>query len=141
MSKEKLFFIGVKAMITNSEGKILLLDTGNYHQKHQERHWDFPGGRIDVGEDPVAALNREILEETGITDISQTEFFTAVISNHQIKIDDKMIGLALFVYKISLAKESDIKLSEEHAAYDWVSNKEAAKLLANKYPPEFTDLL
>ena len=29
--------------------------------------WEFPGGQVEEGEDLVAALQREVLEETGIT--------------------------------------------------------------------------
>jgi 8-oxo-dGTP pyrophosphatase MutT (NUDIX family) len=120
----------------------LLLDTGDYHQKHQERHWDFPGGRIDVGEDPIGALGREMLEETGLTQFGEPELFTAVISKNTIKLEDSTkAGLDQKVYKISLPTEQKIVLSQEHTAFEWVDKKEAAKRLANKYPPEFTDLL
>ena len=142
MAKERLFFVGVKAMINDAAGRILLLDSGDYHQKHQQRHWDFPGGRIDVGEDPKTALTRELLEETGIVDFSEPEFFTAVRSNHQIKLDDgSMAGLVLMVYKTDLTSKQKITLSEEHSNFGWVDMKTASERLADKYPPEFTDLL
>ena len=31
------------------------------------RGWDIPGGHIEVGEDPEAAMRREVIEETGAT--------------------------------------------------------------------------
>ena len=30
------------------------------------RDWEFPGGQVEEGEDLIAALGREVLEETGI---------------------------------------------------------------------------
>jgi 8-oxo-dGTP pyrophosphatase MutT (NUDIX family) len=142
VTKEKLFFVGVKAMISDGSNRLLLLDSGDYHQQHQERHWDFPGGRIDVGEDPHEALKREVHEETGIQDISEPQFYTAAISKHTVKIkDESIVGLVLFVYKLTVPTDSKIVLSEEHAAYEWVDKSKAAKLLENKYPAEFTDLL
>ena len=33
------------------------------------RYWDFPKGRVEVGEDPLAAARREAAEEAGLTDL------------------------------------------------------------------------
>jgi len=33
---------------------------------HLAGYWEFPGGKIDPGEDPVAAARRELKEETGL---------------------------------------------------------------------------
>lgn len=140
---EKLFYIGVKALIESRQGELLLFKADvSRHRKNKEPYWDIPGGRIDEGETVVLdTLRREIYEETGIKDIVSHEFFTAVISNHQIPKDDKLYGLALMIYKVSIPEDSRIKMSKEHVAYEWVSREEARKRLTHKYPKEFTDLL
>jgi 8-oxo-dGTP pyrophosphatase MutT (NUDIX family) len=33
------------------------------------RNWDFPKGRVEPGEEPLAAARREVAEETGLTDL------------------------------------------------------------------------
>ncbi len=142
MAKEKLFQVGVKALITNKVGKTLVLDSGDWHLKTQERHWDIPGGRIKEGHSVLDTLRREIEEETGINQIIDPVFFTAVVSNFKdIPMDGKIVGLILMVYKVKVPEDSQITLSEEHAGFEWVGGKEAAKRLAYKYPPEFTELL
>jgi|SRR5579862_2927904 len=142
MAQEKLFQIGVKALITDDNGKILLLDSGDWHLKHQKRHWDIPGGRIQEGHTVLDTLRREVEEETGIKRIENAEFFTAVISNFKdIPMGDELVGLALFIYKVTIPKNGKIVLSSEHSGHEWVAPKEAAKRLAYKYPQEFTELL
>jgi 8-oxo-dGTP diphosphatase len=143
MAAEKLFYVGVKSLIENDQGKVLLFHSPGWAQQNIEPHWDMPGGRIDVGEDLLAALKREIYEETGIQKNSTPKFFTATISNHISAHKDHgiTVGLAIFVYTVSIAKNAEVKISDEHTEYEWVDKEEAAKRLSHKYPPEFTSLL
>jgi 8-oxo-dGTP diphosphatase len=142
MSREKLFYIGIKGLIENKKGEILLLKADvTDHRKVTEPYWDIPGGRIEEGHSVVDTLKREIKEETGVAQVLSQEFFTAVVSNHEIPTDDKLLGLTLMIYKVKITEGSEIKLSPEHTAYEWVDKEEAAKRLGHKYPAEFTDRL
>ncbi len=47
------------------EGKVLL--TRRHVNAHQGGLWEFPGGKVEAGEDAVTALARELDEELGIT--------------------------------------------------------------------------
>jgi mutator protein MutT len=139
MAHEKLFHVGVKALITNEAGRVLLMKTGTgFH----EAHWDFPGGRIQEGQTAIEALKREIEEETGIAEVDNIEFFQGCISNHELTFEGmKPVGLVLMTYKVTIPEDSEIKLSDEHVEYEWVAMAEAAERLSNKYPVELTDLL
>jgi 8-oxo-dGTP diphosphatase len=137
----KLFNIGIKGLVENTEGKILLLKAPGWPKAKLEPHWDIPGGRIEEEKSIIDVLAREIEEETGITEIIDPELFTAVISNHEIPFEDKILGLLLIIYKVQIPKDSKIKLSDEHTAYEWVDSAEAAKRLSHKYPKDFTQLL
>jgi 8-oxo-dGTP pyrophosphatase MutT (NUDIX family) len=141
MGKEKYFWVGVKALIEDEKGKILLFKAPGWPAQNLEPHWDIPGGRIDVGEEPLTALKRELLEETGISDYSEPDFFTAVIANPQTKLDIGTVGLAIFVYKVKIADDVQVKISDEHTEYEWVARPEAAQKLEYKYPPALTKIL
>lgn len=144
MANEKLFYVGFKALITNTEGKILLMEEDvSGHSIPTDPYWDMPGGRIQKGEDAAAALKREVLEETGIQELTSIQFFTAVISNHEIKLPggEEKAGLLLMIYKVSVPEDVTVVLSSEHTGYEWVDSATAAERLGNKYPAEFTDLL
>lgn len=143
MAKEKLFQVGVKGLIENKSGQILLFKADvSQHRIQTTAYWDIPGGRIQEGHSALMTLRREIAEEAGITKIIEPTFFSAVISNHEIPLaDGKRSGLLLMIYKVKIPAKTKITLSDEHTGVEWVDKKEAAKRLAHKYPPEFTNLL
>ena len=109
MAGDKLFYIGAKALIENGAGEILLLKTSDRPGLAiKESYWDFPGGRLKPGQTPSQALKEEILEETGINDITETGLWTTVVSNHVTYKDDNEIGLSLLVYRVSIPAGSQI---------------------------------
>ena len=111
MLAEKNFQVGVKAIIKNSRGEILLLRANSKNfQKRGRTYWDLPGGRIR-GKGIEETLKDEILEETGIKKIKILGIFDAAISN--IKHPEKNVGWILIAYRCIAGKEK-IKLSNEH---------------------------
>jgi len=50
--------IGVFASLFDAAGRILLV-----RHAYGSRHWTTPGGRVEENESPLAALQREVLEE------------------------------------------------------------------------------
>lgn len=55
---------GTEAVIVDREGRVLL---GRRAFKPHAGRWDLPGGFLNEAEDPFAALQREVHEETGLT--------------------------------------------------------------------------
>jgi 8-oxo-dGTP diphosphatase len=53
--------LGVFAAITDSEGRILCV-----RMNYATHAWTTPGGRVELGESPLDALKREVLEEAGL---------------------------------------------------------------------------
>ena len=132
---EQLFQIGVKALITNNEGKILLVGR---HGKDQSRpHLDLPGGRMDANESVLDALRRELQEEVGVTECRVGELYDTLLSNITIPVGDVRIPLTLVIYKVKLLENQEIVLGEEEEIMQWLAPEQAAEALRFKYPADF----
>ncbi len=53
----------VGAVVHDDAGRLLLVRRGR--DPHRGR-WSLPGGRVEAGESPAQAVEREVLEETGL---------------------------------------------------------------------------
>ena len=139
MSKHKSYHLGVKGLIRNSEGKILLLykSKGRSEKFGRRPAWDLPGGRIEEGLSIKETLKRELKEETGIKNFENKGLFYAVVSNYEFV--DIRRGLILFIYEIKPIGNFRVKLNDEHVKFDWFDKKRAAKLLRIKYPSDFVE--
>ncbi len=51
------------AVIVRNDGKILCAKRGNAKNPEAAHKWEFPGGKVEAGETPEAALVREMREE------------------------------------------------------------------------------
>lgn len=77
--------------------------------------WEFPGGKIESGESPAQALEREIMEEMGIMIHATTVLGTNL--HHYSTVSVELI-LVRAVYV-----SGEIQLSD-HDAYAWVESKD-----------------
>ncbi len=102
--------LAVKALIVHKGNILLVKRQPNDPQK--PGMWEFPGGRLNVGEDPFDGLKREVKEETNI-DIDVLQPTTV---SHFTRADKQVITLITFFCK---AKTTGVKLSEEHTDYKW----------------------
>ncbi|MFT5709218.1 MAG: 8-oxo-dGTP diphosphatase [Oceanospirillaceae bacterium] len=79
----------VAAVIFNSTGQVYL--TKRPLKVHQGGLWEFPGGKVEVGESQLVALHRELLEELGI-EINSAKAFISI----PFEYPDKAILLDVF---------------------------------------------
>lgn len=77
------------AAIVNTEQQVLIAKRAAH--RHQGNRWEFPGGKLDAGETPVAALVRELQEELAIT---PTRFRPLLTLTHHYP--DKSVRLHVF---------------------------------------------
>lgn len=64
MSAKKILLVAACALV-DADGRVLL--TQRPEGKNLAGLWEFPGGKVESGETPEAALIRELAEEIGIT--------------------------------------------------------------------------
>ena len=100
------------AIIHDSAGRIFATQRG---YGDMQGGWEFPGGKIEVGETPEAALKREILEELD-TQIVVEQFITTV------EYDYPNFHLTMHCYLCSVA--SGNMTLKEHKAARWLATEE-----------------
>ncbi len=139
MADHKNFQLGIKGLIRNKEGKILLLFKSSKESEKFGRNpdWDIPGGRIEEGSSIEETLKKEIKEEAGIKNFKKKGLFYAVVSNYWFK--DLNCGLILFIYEIVPVGKFEIKLNHEHTKFGWFDKDKAVKFLSVKYPNDFIE--
>lgn len=137
---EDVFYLGLKALFRNKEGKLLLLKENSLVWDHPcEPFWDIPGGRMNRGENIEKALRREVFEESGITEFKICDRLHFVFSKHRIPIADSDVGVILSAYICEASEGVELVLSDEHLESGWFSPAEASELLKVRYPEEFTE--
>lgn len=101
------------AIISTSEGKVFI--ARRKPGKSMAGKWEFPGGKLEVGESEQDCLRRELLEELGM----------------QVEVGEKLgenehhyenFSIRLIAYKCDFI--SATYALTDHDAYEWVSPEE-----------------
>lgn len=81
--------------------------------------WETVSGRVEQGEEPALAIAREIVEESALEVEVERRPWTAYAAT---RIDKPMI---VILYRARYVA-GEVKLSDEHDAYAWLSAEEFA---------------
>ena len=87
--------------------------------KHLPLKWEFPGGKVEPGEDPAAAIVREIREELGC-DVTITRALPA------FRHDYGTVVIKMIPFVCALVPASPEPHPHEHVALAWVEPAELA---------------
>ena len=130
---EQLFQVGVKALVRDEQGRILLLREA----RHPNSYWDLPGGRMDEGEDFMQTLARELDEEIGVQDFSHPQHVATLVSNKKITDDRGQFGLLLVVFSVQIPDKNEVQSLEADVLYEWFDPAEASERLADKFSGDY----
>jgi 8-oxo-dGTP diphosphatase len=111
-----LAHIGQKIVLFNQKNEILFLRLSE--KCTEPGRWDFPGGGLDLGEDPLQGIIREIDEETLLVahDIHPVHVESVINKNGEFVV---MVG-----YRGNVGNVMP-NLSWEHDLYEWMSQEKA----------------
>jgi 8-oxo-dGTP diphosphatase len=128
MSSGKIIYVAAAALI-DKQGKILLAQRPS--GRKMAGLWEFPGGKIEVGETPEAALIRELKEEIDI-EVSSENLTPLTFASHAY--DDFHLFMPVFVCR----SWRGIPAPQENQQIAWVS---AQDLNQYSMPPADLPLL
>jgi len=114
--------LAVAGVILEKDGKILLAQEARGLDKGK---WNHPAGLIDVGEDPVTAARREVLEETGYhfepTRLLGVYSFMRKYKDPSISVTPHAIKL---IYTGRILNDGRQKLEADIATTEWFTPEE-----------------
>ena len=98
----------------NNDGQNIIFSTQRGHGE-LKGGWEFPGGKVEVGETPQEAIKREIMEEL-VTEITVGDLI------HTIEYDYPTFHLSMDCFWAEIVT-GDLVLTE-HAAAKWLAKSE-----------------
>lgn len=112
--KHPMHIVAVGGFVTNSKSQVLMLKSPRYQD------WEFPGGQVEEGESLPHALEREVLEETGI--VVRAKSLIGIYSNVR---KPSLVNMDFLCEYIS----GEPKTSEESLSVEWVDRDKALGLV------------
>jgi len=107
--------IPVVCAVIEQDGRVLLAQRPA--NKHLPLKWEFPGGKVEPGEDPAAAMVREIREELGC-EVVIARALPAFIHDYQTVV------IEMLPFVCTLAPNSNPPHPHEHLALAWTKIEE-----------------
>lgn len=112
--KYPVHIVAAGGFVVNAAGEVLMLKSPRYGD------WEFPGGQVEEGETIPHALEREILEETGI--VARVKSLVGIYSNIR---KPSIVNMDFICEYIS----GELMTSNESSQVEWVSRENVLGLV------------
>lgn len=96
--------------------------------QYRHKHWDFPRGHIEKGEDEMTAARREIGEETGLTNLNFVQDFRICTPWSYRKKNSAQANYKEVVYFLAGSDSNGVTLNHENIDFKWLAYQDAIKL-------------
>lgn len=106
------YTVGALCLIEH-DGHVLML------RQHHRRGWTLPGGLLDRGERPDAAVRREVAEETGL-DIEPGSPVATVVEPRSRRVD--------VLFRVQVATRPQVRASSEATDAAWLTPAQAGRV-------------
>ena len=131
------FLAGVGALLWDSLNNSYLILKRADSKDFAPGVWECVTGRVDQGESFEEALHREVAEEIGITIVPQFIIGTTHFYRGNQDPQNELLGVIYCcVPENLLLAKKQIRLSQEHDEYRWVTAEEARILLSKNQSTE-----
>lgn len=115
--------IAVAGIVINDKDEILMV-------KNHRRGWEFPGGQVEVGENVIDAVRREISEETGIdTEVGEVFCISSNTGKYPGYNGVKEIPTKIMLDFICHAKAGIPRSSDENSETAYVHKNDVLKMI------------
>ena len=148
MTNQKLpMRVGVGIIVLNNENKVFV----GKRKDNPSDKWQMPQGGVDVGEDYLTAMQRELLEETSIKNIKIIKIIDKI---YEYELPSDLIGIIWkgkyrgqkqkwFITKF-LGKDNEVNLNTEHPEFiewKWIDVEMLPEVIVDFKKKLYLDLL
>ena len=113
-------------LVYNNEGACLFI--------YRRDKWDLPKGKIDAGESPIEAAQREVEEECGVVVTAVNELLAETY--HLYSLKKKVVFKKTYWYAMAVSGKPDLipQAEEDITEACWLSKNQLDEVQSNSYP-------
>ena len=103
------------ALPLNSKGELLISRRNDDYTPDAHNKWALVGGKVEYGEDPIEAVTREVMEETGL-EITEPKLLPKVHTQFWANKHKEEFQAILLSYKCTIVDETKLHITDPKIA-------------------------